>query len=1134
VHSLLAAWRVSLHRTRADWPIVAAAWLIVLLAATLLAAGPIYSRAVSLAGLHRVLEDANVAQANIEVTARVNLADAPATLAKVAADLHRASGQIGMDVVAAGRSDSYALPGQPADKVRDLTIFGFLDGVESHSTLLSGTWPVTTAASTAMEVAIGEPIAATLALQVGDALHVVSRLDATQALDLVIVGIYRPTDPHDPYWWNDRTLLDGVVESEQYRTFGPMLTTRDELLSRAAGRTVPLTWHAFPRFDQLTIDQIGPLQSDLELLPLNVAASMARGFPVVRTTLGEILAGSERSLLVSRTGILLLMAQLAILAGYAIILTAALIVDHRRVDTALLRSRGAGPLQIGALALAEGLLLAIPAGLAGPWLAAAALRILNLAGPLAGIGLVIEPEVTVDAYVAAGAAAVGCALLLVLPALLAARSFAAEQAGRSRHETRTMGQRLGLDIALLAVTGVGIWQLRLYGAPLTRTIHGALGLDPLLVGAPAIGLLAGGVVALRMLPLLAQVAEGVLAGGRHLVGSLGARQLARRPLRYTRAALLLMLAMSMGVFAVSYASTWVGSQRDQAQFQVGADIRVTPQSGPSALPAWALSSAFASVAGVHLSMPVERQRLQLQPGTDAGELLALDADVAPQVVAIRSDLTPAPVSSLVKPLVAARPSVAGAAVPGKPQRLLVTATVSLHQFEAVNFDPVAGTESATPIDPATLAGLPVLSATVYVRDARGLIHQFGGQPVALAGDREQIEVPLFGESADTRGDVASVGATLSIPIEVIGVDFVISLPAFASATAGTIGLDGVSASDAAQGETWRALDLDAAGAWQLGWSQGPGAQIQVIPAENVTNRAMDLGRPGAFSSLPGVDRDGNGVTVSFVPNVVAVLGTADLAVVVNQAFLSQTAANLGDRVSVPLEGGPRDVRIVGAVRSFPTTAPDRPMAIVDLASLALLRFQVAHTTRQPTEWWLVAEDRVAAATATPADSGPFARAMVITRLDRTASLSADPLALGIIGALALGFVVAGLFAVIGLAASAAVSARQRRGEFALLRALGLSGGQLSGWLWLENASLVLVSLLAGTGLGLLIGWVVLPYVTVTQQATVPFPPVIVDTPWGTILVLEAITAAALALTVIGLATVLRRSGVGSVLRMGGD
>src|SRR6185503_15471762 len=147
----------------------------------------------------------------------------------------------------------------------------------------------------------------------------------------------------------------------------------------------------FPQFDRLTIDQIGPLESDLVGLADKLASSVPGGFPVVRTNLTEILTASERSLLVSRTGILLLMAQLAILAGYAIVLTAALIVDHRRVDTALLRSRGAGPMQIGGLALAEGLLLALPAGLAGPWLAATALRVLNLSGPLAGIGLQIEP-----------------------------------------------------------------------------------------------------------------------------------------------------------------------------------------------------------------------------------------------------------------------------------------------------------------------------------------------------------------------------------------------------------------------------------------------------------------------------------------------------------------------------------------------------------------------------------------------------------------------------------------------------------------------------------------------------------------------------------------------------------------------
>ena len=161
---------------------------------------------------------------------------------------------------------------------------------------------------------------------------------------------------------------------------------------------------------------------------------------------------------------LLLIIQLAVLAAYAIVLTANLLVEHRRVHTALLQSRGAGTAQIAGLALTEGLVLAIPAALLGPWLAVGALSLLNVAGPLSSIELGIVPMVSSDAYLAAGAAALGCVVLLVLPAPTAARSFMDEQTGISRQETRTLGQRIGIDLALLAVTIIALWQLRLYGS----------------------------------------------------------------------------------------------------------------------------------------------------------------------------------------------------------------------------------------------------------------------------------------------------------------------------------------------------------------------------------------------------------------------------------------------------------------------------------------------------------------------------------------------------------------------------------------------------------------------------------------------------------------------------------------------
>jgi ABC-type antimicrobial peptide transport system permease subunit len=143
-------------------------------------------------------------------------------------------------------------------------------------------------------------------------------------------------------------------------------------------------------------------------------------------------------------------------------------------------------------------------------------------------------------------------------------------------------------------------------------------------------------------------------------------------------------------------------------------------------------------------------------------------------------------------------------------------------------------------------------------------------------------------------------------------------------------------------------------------------------------------------------------------------------------------------------------------------------------------------------------------------------------------------ALGIIGALAIGFVAAAMFAVVGFIVSAAVSARERVTEFALLRALGLSSGQLSSWLSLENAVLAGVSLVTGSLLGLVIAWVVLPFVTVTQTASTPYPPVSLTVPWLVIGILEVVAIVALTTTVIVLAWLLRRVGLASALRLGED
>jgi hypothetical protein len=1152
VHSLLAAWRVSLYRTRADWPIVLAAALISLLAATLLAAGPIYSNAASEAGLHRVLADAAAVDANIEIVGRVTPGEAAAADERVRGVVRDVLAGPTADVWSAGSSDSFALPGQEG-AVRDLIRLGYLQGLESRATLVDGAWPRQAAPSAALEVAVLEPVASILGLHIGDTLSLVSRVQANQVVESVVVAIYRPTNASDTFWWEDPELLAGVAESPNYRTFGPIFTTEADFFGRVAGERARVVWHAFPRIEEIRVTDLAGLTTRIEQLPGLAGNALPDSFVSSATGLPAILSLTERSLLASRTGVLLLLVQLAILAGYAITLTADLIVDHRRVDTALLRSRGASTLQVGVLALAEAVLLAAPCVLLAPWLAAFALRLFNIAGPMAAVGVTIEPLVTPDAYLAAAGAALGCVLLLVLPAFTAARSYAAERSGRARPGTRPLGQRLGLDIALLAVAAIGLWQLRLYGTPLTRSVQGILGIDPLLVAAPAIGILAGSVVALRIVPLLAILGDRVTNRTRALVGSLGVRQLARRPLRYTRTALLLILAMSMGVFAVSYHATWAQSQHDQATYQVGGDVRVTPARGVDAMPGWALDAAYRSIDGVTATLPLARERIRVGRTGGPGEVLAVDPAALPVVVG--GSLGSAPSGQLsaaaaglgeaARRLGEATQPVRALTLPGEPRRIAIEATIRFDEASEFGYNFETGEEFEVPLDPAELASRSTAGLAIAVRDARGIVQRFVVDAAPFTSRGWQFVVPI-GTMSALRSEVTErLGGGFSWPLEIVGAELAIHVPSQTQVSAGRIAIDGIAVSESAAGDDWRSVDARAVGEWAVRWS-GPGAPGGSVLARTTSGIGLDVEPTGAGSigsryefgeGVGGGDED---VRLAFMPADVAAFADSDIPALVNRTYLEAVAGKPGERILVALPGGSRHIRVLGTLDAFPTTDPLRPLIVTDIRAMALARYAGGMDAQAVAEWWLdVAGPEVQGAPATAAieaarSGGPLSGATIQTRAATWLRLSTDPIALSTIGALSLGFVVAGLFAIIGLTTSAAVSARQRRTEFALLRALGLSPDQLSGWLWLENASLVLVSIVAGTLLGLVIAWVVLPFITVTQAGATPFPPVVVEVAWHTIAVLEVVSVAALAITLVLLARSLRRAGVGSVLRMGED
>ena len=218
--------------------------------------------------------------------------------------------------------------------------------------------------------------------------------------------------------------------------------------------------------------------------------------------------------------------------------------------------------------------------------------------------------------------------------------------------------------------------------------------------------------------------------------------------------------------------------------------------------------------------------------------------------------------------------------------------------------------------------------------------------------------------------------------------------------------------------------------------------------------------------------------------------------------------------------------------AFPTLDPAKPFLLVDGQTRDLHRLDTIGRTLAATEAWLTVDPAKADAVAATLSGPEFDAAEIVGRDALTEALATDPVPLGVIGVLSLGSLAAMAFAAIGFLVSATISTNERRGEFALLRALGLSDGQLTLWLALENAFLLGVGLVFGSALGLLLAWLVLPFVTLTGDGAAAIPSPVIVIPWGSIAPIWIFAGILLLTTVVAVRRRLPSNTIGGVLRAG--
>ncbi len=1126
-------WRSVVRRDRADRAVALAAALLLLAATTLVVSAVMYGETVASGSLRRSVAIAPPAARAVSVRTTVSPAEAASVEATVAGELAAALGPAGGEISRVSRSGPLSVVGQQAGGPDDLTIATAYDALGAHATLVDGRWPH--AGADPIEATLSEAAARALGLAVGDRVTLASRSDPSRSADVHVTGIWRPA-AGDAFWMGSALELGGVVSTGSFTTRGPFVVDGADL-ARLPGRTstADVEWRALPAVDALATGDLDRMADDLAGLRERLRTVVTPTREVAVTTdLPALLRSVSRSVAVSRSGILLLTLQFGVLALYAILLVAGMVVDRRRLDIALLRSRGASSAHLAGMALLEAVLLALPAVVLAPVLGLGVVRLLGAIGPLADAGIVADVAITPAAIaVSVGAAAIAVAAFVV-PSVVSAANPGGVRASWGRQIGRTLPQRLGLDLVLVAVAALAIWQLSLYGTSLTRDARGALGVDPLLILAPAIGLVAGGVLAIRFLPRVAEVGERLIRRGRGVVAPLGARQIARRPLRATRSTLLVLLAAALFVVAASYAATWTRSQGDQSAYRAAADVRAVV-SEYAATPAWAVGAAYRALPGVTAAMPVEVRTLDAGKSVRGGTLLALDPATAAAIVALPGGPAGDAVRTSLGELASARRTDGAVPIPGRPTALALTVDAHLDVQEP-----------AEPLDPSWPNTPLVVTAAAVVADADGNLLRVEGTVPDADADGQRVVLPLV-DAVD--GETA----VPAWPLELVAIELKVSSPS-AATTRGTVEATGVEATEAAIGTgggagTGGGDGTDATG----GTGTGTATDVAWMPvpfdpaAPGWGWIRADVDGPVTYTppaSAPGriVLGDGPGMSPAIVGEIFspdpppvfrlsrALAEPVAIPALAGASLLAATGARVGDTLAASASGLPVTLRIVGSADAFPTVDPSVPFAVLDEATLSQVRFATNGTTGAPKEWWLATEGGAGATVAAAVAAPPISAAAVIDREALARSLTSDPIPLGIIGAFGLGSIAALLIAAIGFLVSASVSTSERLAEFALLRALGLSSRQLAGWVSAESAFLLAFGFVVGALLGALLAWLVLPFsaLTSTGERAVPTPAVVV--PPEALATLLAVAAALLAVTVLVVRRRVLDAPVAGVLR----
>jgi ABC-type antimicrobial peptide transport system permease subunit len=922
--------------------------------------------------------------------------------------------------------------------------------------------------------------------------------DIHNRTNILVTGIYERAGPELDHWRIQNDAFASRTDTLQFARFVvPQETILGGLGPYFPNMGTDYAWWLDVDPEDIKASETGSIRNTVDATERELKA-IVDGF-LLRSDLPQVLSAFETDLFFNRLPMFIVLILIVLVVLYYVITLASLLVDAQRSEVGLLRTRGATSRQILAVFIIEAALLATIAAVSGPFLAffgVGLIGVLPIYSDLNG-GDPMPVRLTATAFRMAFFGGVLGLLALFIPALRATRlGLLASRVTRARPARLALVQRYYLDMGFLALVMFLFWQLTKQGSFVAVSLFGETTVNQLILGVPAIFLVAAGLVLLRIFPVGMDLIGRLLS--RRPLSSitppaliLGIWQMARNPAHHSRLSLLLILTSALGVFAASFGATLEQSAIDQAYYRTGADIKVSSVRIPTGGRSVSVIDRLNETENVEASSAIYRESANIRSGinVDQFELLGVDIDTIEDVGWFRDDFDLTPFDS--KAAVLEVGGSAGIVLPDEGKWLTARVLPLVRQpstFLVARLSDANGHFFSVPLGtlipnatdtlrfncPIPVDGEPPewcrLGASLQATRFRGVPGLLPALPIRLHSIGVINYENGLGPAAIDIDDIAVLNAT--------GTELII-IETFESV------------------DNWRTMTPTREA---LGDNLGPASAPNGDPLPGIARLRWTASAPREYRGLA------HGSELEVVP------------VIASTSFVEQFGGEDGEVLEITLDSTPINISIRDVIEYFPTMAVDGEAFLIADFDAIHERLNVTRTIGdlQPTEFWLatsygaellVAEDgildSVVAGDPAVRDINRTMSSLLVQSgsktLDRThelADVAFDPLvSAGWRALLGIAFFTVLVVSAVGFLVHAKVSFDGRRAELALLRTIGLSMKQLLFLVVMEQVMVIGVAVALGGVMGARMGTTIMPYLASSGENATVVPPMAVQIDW---------------------------------------